>query len=345
MKLSDFDYPLPPELIAVAPVQDRTQARLLHVPRSHAVVEHKTFSDLPHFLNKGDVLVLNDTRVLAARLIGRRPTGGRVEALLIRQNGPKTWEVLLRSSGRIVKDTPLSFGENGHRLEAVLCDAPRPGSTRREMHFEDPDFFAKLEQVGHMPLPPYLKRKDGPQDRADYQTVYARVPGAAAAPTAGLHFDQPLLEKLAAMGVEVVFVTLHAGYGTFQSITAEDIKSHQIFEEEYEIPQATADAVNRAKQEGRRILACGTTSVRALESAAKNRVIHPGAGQTRLFIYPPYSFQIVDGLITNFHLPKSSLLLLAAAFLGDYGRLLEIYREAIRCRYRFYSYGDAMLIL
>jgi S-adenosylmethionine:tRNA ribosyltransferase-isomerase len=245
----------------------------------------------------------------------------------------------------MAQDTPLSFGENGHRLEAVLCDGPRPGSTRREMHFEDPDFFAKLEQVGHMPLPPYLKRKDGPQDRSDYQTVYARVPGAVAAPTAGLHFDQPLLEKLAAMGVEVVFVTLHVGYGTFQSITAEDIKSHQMFEEAYEIPKATADAVNRAKQERRRILACGTTSVRALEAAAKNRVIHPGAGQTGLFVYPPYSFQIVDGLITNFHLPKSSLLLLAAAFLGDYSRLLAIYREAIHCRYRFYSYGDAMLIL
>ena len=346
MKLSDFDYALPENLIALEPAQERTAARLLYVPRGEGTVAHYTFHDLIRFLNPGDVLVLNNTKVLPARLLGKRHTGGQVEALLIQSRGGGRWEALVRPSGRVKKGDVLEFGENGIRLQAQVCDGPRQDTGVRLLRFEDAAFKEKLEKIGHMPLPPYINRPDTDRDVCDYQTIFASEPGAVAAPTAGLHFDETLLEALRQKGIETVFITLHVGYGTFQPISAEDVAQHQMFEEDYEISKKAADQINQAVAEGRRLVACGTTSVRTLESAVQeNGQVAAGRGKTRLFVYPSYHFKIVKGLITNFHLPKSTLLLLVAAFLNRSERLLEIYRMAVNAGYRFYSYGDAMVIL
>ncbi len=378
MNLSDFDFKLPEGRIAVFPPEDRASARLLRVDKQSGTISHHVFRDLPQFLQAGDLLVLNDTKVIPARIFGQKETGGRVEALLLEDLGEGKWEALLRSGGRIKKNSMLAFGENGLRVEAEVLDDARPDSGERLLDFNvgadlrpptgeagvgphtgghmGPSLRQIFKKIGHIPLPPYIDRPDSPIDRKMYQTVFAEKEGAVASPTAGLHFDEKLLDKIRAKGIEIAFVTLHVSYGTFQPIAVENLAEHKMFEERFEITAETAGQINRALSEKRRIIACGTTVVRVLESACRGAVPAPGTqgggtlplqpmkGRTRLFIYPPYEFKIVQGLITNFHLPKSSLLLLVSAFLGRQ-KLLNAYDEAIREGYRFYSYGDAMVIL
>ncbi len=306
------------------------------------------------------MLVLNNTKVLPARLYGKRPTGGKVEALLLKENSDGTWEALVKPGGKIKKDSMIDFGENGQSLQACVLDNGRLDSGERTIRFmavgathaSPLQLRQILTKVGHMPLPPYLGRPATEKDREVYQTVFAEKEGAVASPTAGLHFDQALLKKLEVRGVEIVYVTLHTSYGTFQSIMDEDFTRHQMMPEEFEITEPAAASINKALAEGRRVIACGTTSTRTLESVVgeKGRV-KEGRGQTNLFIYPPYSFKVVSGLITNFHLPKSSLLLLVAAFLAgnspqeNRDKLMRVYHEAMTQGYHFFSYGDAMLIL
>ncbi len=351
MKLSEFDYTLPAELIADHPAKDRATARLLCVQRSGGALTHRRFHELESLLNPGDLLVLNNTRVLPARLLGRRVTGGKVEVLLLNTTDGRRWQALLRPSGRIKKEARIFFIENGMRVEARVCNDPGSQSGERSLEFLCGNVREVLEKIGHMPLPPYIRRPDEPGDRENYQTVFAEKEGAVAAPTAGLHFDRPLLERLVRKGIEPVYVTLHVGFGTFQSVTEDDPSRHRMHAETYELSETAARQINAACREGRRVIACGTTAVRALETAASGRgEVRASSGQTQLFIYPPYDFKITGGLITNFHWPRSTLLLLVAAFLqagGFYasGALLDIYQEAIREKYRFYSYGDAMLIL
>ena len=373
--LSDFDYALPKELIAAFPPQDRPSARLLHVDRTTGKFSHHVFRDIKNFMNPGDVLVLNNTKVIPARLFGKKLTGGKVEALLLKQISEDRWQSLLRPGGRIRKGMMLEFGENGLRLQAEVLDDATPNSGERQIRFQkgtgsrnlSPSVGEILEKIGHIPLPPYIDRADTEIDREMYQTVFAEKEGAVASPTAGLHFDEALLNDLKNHGVEIVYVTLHTSYGTFQPVTEEDLSKHQMFSEDFEITEQAAAQVNKALKENRRIIACGTTVVRTLESVAKHKVpgpsdppkgpgtlcrskdpgpgtLVPMKGNTRLFIYPPYKFKIVSGMITNFHLPKSSLLLLVAALLGR-EKMFDAYAEAIRQSYRFYSYGDAMVIL
>jgi S-adenosylmethionine:tRNA ribosyltransferase-isomerase len=346
LRLSDFDYALPKELIAQSALAKRTEARLLALKRGKNVFQHRAFHDIIHYLEAGDVLVLNDTKVLPARLFGTKKTGGRVEALLLKQMGD-VWEVLIRPSGRVREGEVLEFGET-EKLSACVVDAPRLNSGIRHLHFDVVgDIDEVLERIGHIPLPPYIERKDLPIDRNLYQTVFARVPGAVASPTAGLHFDENLLHKIEDKGVEVLHVTLHVSYGTFQPVACEDLTTHQMYHESFDITDETAERINFAKSDGRRIIACGTTVVRALESAATGSVpaeVTAKSGTTDLFIYPPYEFRITDGVITNFHLPKTTLLMLTCAFAG-HELLMQAYEEAIREKYRFFSYGDAMLIL
>jgi S-adenosylmethionine:tRNA ribosyltransferase-isomerase len=346
MKLSDFDYTLPETLIASYPLPERTQAKLLSVNRATGSFSHRVFRDIPQFLKAGDVLVLNNTKVIPARLLGRKESGGKIEALLLRKENEKKWSALIRPNKRIQAGAKITFGENGVRLRARLLNPSENGSAERLLEFEENLEMETLEKIGHVPLPPYLNREDKPLDREYYQTVFARKEGAVAAPTAGLHFDKALLHDLENKGIEIVFVTLHVGYGTFRPIRTENLAEYQMEEEEFEVTEGAALQINEALEQGWRIIACGTTSVRVLESAVngKGRVV-PRKGSTRLFIYPPYEFKVTKGLITNFHLPKSSLLLLVAAFLGDSAKLFSLYQEAIREQYRFYSYGDAMVIL
>ena len=343
LSLKDFDYDLPAELIASHPPDDRASAKLLVCGRATGSITHRIFRDISEYFKAGDVLVLNNTKVLPARLLGRKTTGGQVEALLLKSLGVRRWKALLRPGGRIQPGMRLEFSGNGAQLGAIVTDDIERDSGERIIEFES-DPRPLLDRIGHIPLPPYIDRPDTPRDREMYQTVYAEKEGAIAAPTAGLHFDQALLEELRKNGVEIVFVTLYVGYGTFQPMMAEDITQHVMFEEQYEISEAAADALNKAKAQGRRIIACGTTTVRALESAAQSGSIESGSRSTRLFIYPPYQFQAVSGLITNFHLPKTSLLCLVSALAGR-DQLFRCYDEAIRQNYRFYSYGDAMLVL
>ena len=348
---------------------------MLQVERASGQFTHGIFWDLKKLLRAGDVLVLNNTKVLPARLLGTKPTGGAVEALLLKETKAGEWKTLLRPGGRVKKGTRILFEKNGTSLAAEVLDEPHSDSGERRIRFVDfsngarpqpgggqAPFKELLKKIGHMPLPPYINRPDTARDSEMYQTVYAARDGAVAAPTAGLHFDQKLLAELDAMGVEMIHVTLHTGYGTFQPIVEEDLSKHPMHAEEFEITEEAAAKINLAIKEDRRIIACGTTVVRTLETAYNSNGAWPlpGGGQaplkgeTRLFVYPPYEFKVVRGLITNFHLPKSSLLLLVAAFLkaphlnpppagrGELWR--EIYEEAIRERYRFYSYGDAMFI-
>lgn len=343
--LKDFDYALPQELIAAHPLEDRAGARLLRVDRRTGAISHHTFRELQHFLEPGDVLVLNNTEVIPARIFGRKRTGGKVEALLLKEEEYGRWEVLLRPGGRIKKGAVLEFTGNGARLEAEVLDDSRSDSAGRSLRFSPAAVREMLDKIGHTPLPPYINRPDTEADKKNYQTVFAQTPGAVASPTAGLHFDRALLDVLLLKGIEIAVVTLHVGYGTFQTINCEDLSRHQMLEEEFEVTEDAAETINRALSENRRIIACGTTCVRTLESAVDSGGrVRPQKGKTNLFIYPPYEFKVARGLITNFHLPKSTLLLLTAAFLGR-EKLFDAYRAAIRMRYRFYSYGDAMLIL
>ena len=340
MRLDDLDYPLPEELIAQHPAPDRSAARLLVLGRTHGAIHHTGVAELPAFLRAGDVVVLNETRVIPARVRGRRPSGGQLELLFVRPlRGDEDWEVLVRGVPRP--------GETVHLPEAPPAQWHEPfGDGRWRLGLAPADgVIAWLERNGDVPLPPYIRRTDGPipADRERYQTTYARVPGAVAAPTAGLHFTPELLRRLADGGVELARLTLHVGPGTFLPIRVADLDDHVMPPEWYEVPAATAARIAAARAAGRRVVAVGTTTVRALESAAGSAGLVAGSGDATLFIQPGYRFRIVDALLTNFHLPRSSLLALVGAFAG-LPAVRAAYAEAVRLRYRFYSYGDAMLI-
>jgi S-adenosylmethionine:tRNA ribosyltransferase-isomerase len=338
VRLEDFDYDLPPGRIAARPAEPRDQSRLLVLPRREGAPSHARFCDLPRFLLPGDLLLLNDTRVIPARLFGRRESGGKVECLLARDRGGGRWEALLRSGGRLRPGERIALASG--RLCARLVSKAADGTW--EVAIEPAEEVARvLDEAGDVPLPPYLGRPPEREDRERYQTVYARVPGAVAAPTAGLHFTEAVFRALAARGVERAFVTLHVGPGTFRPIEAEDPRKHRMHAEPFEVPDATLAAIAAARARGGRIIACGTTAARTIETFART-----GAqkGETDLFISPGFEWRLTDGLITNFHLPRSTPLLLVAAFAGR-RRVLDAYREAIIEGYRFYSYGDAMLIV
>lgn len=340
MKTSDFYYDLPEELIAQDPIPDRSASRLLCLDRKSGSIRHEHFSDLPSHLGEGDCLVINDTKVIPARLYGRREeTGGAVEVLLLKRLADSSWECLVRPGKKCRPGSRLEFGEG--RLRAEITDVVEDGN--RIIRFEFDGIFEEiLDELGEMPLPPYIRHKLAEKDR--YQTVYARVSGSAAAPTAGLHFTEELLEKIKSSGVKIAHVTLHVGLGTFRPVKAEEIADHHMHTEFYQIDEDQAALINSVRKNGGRIICVGTTSVRTLESAAdENGCLHAGSGETNIFIYPGYRFRITDALITNFHLPESTLIMLVSAFAGR-EKVLNAYSEAVRERYRFFSFGDAMLI-
>jgi S-adenosylmethionine:tRNA ribosyltransferase-isomerase len=379
MRTADFDFELPPELIAQVPAANRDASRLLVLDRATGTVGHRQFPDLLNFLRAGDVLVLNNSKVVPARLRAMNPdTGGQFEILLLEENSRNDWWAMMRPGKRArigsriqvrmmgssskfqVPSSNITSVQASHAanvvspaIMATVLDANAEG--HRRLRFDGVEnIFDWLDRLGEVPLPPYIRRAaPADDDRERYQTVYAETRGSVAAPTAGLHFTEPLLEQIKALGVEVCFVTLHVGLGTFAPVKSETIAEHTMHDERYDVSAATAAAVNRAKAEGRRVIAVGTTSVRVLESVAARQArpaIDRGQGRTRIFIYPPYDFKIVDGLLTNFHLPCSTLLMLVSAFAAPGGtqgreRVLDAYRAAIRERYRFFSYGDAMLLL
>lgn len=347
-RLAAYDYSLDPSLIATAPAAERDQSRLLVYHRKTEKIEHRRFSSLPEYLHPSDLLVLNDSRVFPARLRAKRKSGGSVELLLLRpaSSDRKSWEVMVK--GKIIPPADLLLEGGGIGQVVRQIDGGR-----KEIRFDlpegMPDLYAFLERWGEVPLPPYIvKRRAGrgdPADRERYQTVYAKVWGSAAAPTAGLHFTETLLEEIRRKGIQTATVTLHVGLGTFQPIREEKISDHRMHRERFHIPPETVDAVEATRRAGGRVIAVGTTATRALESAAQpDGTVQPGAGETDLFIAPGYLFKAVGGLITNFHLPKSTLLVLVSAFAG-HAAIRTVYQEALRERYRFYSYGDATLIL
>jgi S-adenosylmethionine:tRNA ribosyltransferase-isomerase len=356
VRTADFHYDLPPELIAQEPAPRRDAARLLVLHRGDGRLEHRRFPDLLEYLRPGDVLVLNDSRVIPARLRGFKPaSGGEVEVLLCEEAASNEWWVMLRPGRRVRPGTRLEFRAARPGVTARLTATVRAKNTEGlyRLAFEGAKVRTVLDDFGEVPLPPYITRNGAPrpEDRERYQTVYARPPGSVAAPTAGLHFTPELLDQVRARGVAVHFVTLHVGLGTFAPVKAARIEDHPMHEEVFELPGPTAAAVNAARAKGRRVLAVGTTCVRVLESVATpDGRVAPGRGRTRLFIYPPYRFRAVDVLLTNFHLPESTLLMLVSAFAAPgetRGRelVLRAYAEAVRERYRFFSYGDAMLLL
>lgn len=340
MKTSDFDYELPEELIAQHPAAQRDHSRLLVMDKYTGAVEHRVFRDIVDYLHAGDVLVLNNTKVIPARIFGVKEGGtAKIEVLLLKRDDdlPNTWEVLVHPGKRAKVGTVIDFGEGRLKGEVI---ANTSAGRKVTFHF-DGIFEEILEELGIMPLPPYIHEQLEDQNR--YQTVYAKVDGSAAAPTAGLHFTTELLETLRQNGIEIEEVLLHVGLGTFKPVSEEDIEDHEMHSEYYEISQETADRINKAKAEGRRIISVGTTSTRALESAAKDGRLQAGSGWTNIFIYPGYKWQIIDGLITNFHLPKSTLMMLVSA-LSTREHILAAYKEAVAQRYRFFSFGDAMFI-
>jgi S-adenosylmethionine:tRNA ribosyltransferase-isomerase len=359
MRTDEFDFELPEELIAQSPAIARDQSRLLVLQRRTGKVEHRRFPELLNYLRAGDVLVLNDSKVIPARLRGvNRATGGRFEFLLLEENSTNDWWAMVRPGKRARVGSRIILSDrHGKPSDVEVTVTGTNDAGHRRLRFSGvPEILARLDGLGEVPLPPYIRR-DGPagaqsEDRERYQTVFAQPAGSVAAPTAGLHFTEAILERVRSLGVTVCFVTLHVGFGTFALVKSETIARHAMHEERYELGVETASAVNDAKAAGRRIFAVGTTALRVLESvAAKHRgQLEAGAGRTRIFLYPPAGFRIVDALLTNFHLPRSTLLMLASAFAAPgetRGRdlVLSAYGEAIRGRYRFFSYGDAMLIL
>lgn len=336
MRIEEFDYELPPALIAQFPPEQRAAGRLLHLDGSTGACSDHRFSDLPQFVREGDLFVFNDTRVIRARLLGVKATGGKVEALIERVVTPRRALAMLRASHAPAPGQTIIFGG---AATAVVIE-------RQEDFFLlefDGDVLSILETLGEVPLPPYIARPAGDDDLSRYQTVYARHPGAVAAPTAGLHFDQAMLDRLAACGAGLAYVTLHVGAGTFQPVREDEVSMHVMHSERYAVPEATARAVADARVRGGRITAVGTTSLRALEAASQSGRLISGSGETRLFITPGYGFRLVDRLLTNFHLPRSTLLMLVSAFAGI-EHVRSAYRHAINRSYRFFSYGDAMLI-
>lgn len=368
MRTSDFDFELPEELIAQTPAAQRDQSRLLVLHRENGRIEHRQFRELPSYLVPGDVLVLNNSRVIPARLHGvNAKTGGQFEVLLLEENGLNDWWVMMRPGKRARVGTQIVFRDSlgGHsNLQATVIAVNEEGHRRLNFvteaartHGQCANILEFLDRLGEIPLPPYITRSDKSleaQDRERYQTVFAEPAGSVAAPTAGLHFTKPLLDNIQALGAEVCFVTLHVGLGTFAPVKAETISSHIMHEERYHLSQQTARRINDAKASGRRVIAVGTTSVRLLESAIEpgecGHRVQAGQGKTRIFIHPPFEFKIVDALLTNFHLPRSTLLMLVSAVatpeeLGGRELVLSAYTEAVRQRYRFFSYGDAMLLI
>lgn len=340
MKKSDFYFDLPTELIAQTPLEHRDESRLLCLDRPTGSVEHRRFYDLPVLLRDGDCLVVNDSRVLPARLFGKRPHGGAVEVVLLRERTDGLWECLTRPGRKTKIGTKLKFADG--ELSAEVVDEIAGGNRLLRFHYEGL-FLEVLERLGTMPLPPYIHEQL--EDAERYQTIYSRVSGSAAAPTAGLHFTDELMRDIRRRGVKVAYVTLHVGLGTFRPVKTENIEDHEMHAEYCEIPQETEQAVNAAKREGRRVIAVGTTSCRTLESRAQdNGMIAAYSGFTNAFIYPGYKFKCIDGLITNFHLPESTLIMLVSALAGR-EQVLNAYAQAISERYRFFSFGDAMIIL
>jgi S-adenosylmethionine:tRNA ribosyltransferase-isomerase len=348
VNVADFDFDLPEQLIAQEPPAERGGSRLMTLDRATGRVSHHRFSELPLLLRPGDVLVVNDTRVFPARLIGHRlPGGGAAECFLVRPaEEPDTWTALVHPGQRLREGSRMRFEAHGRILHAEVVGLHFHGRRTVRLWTEDGSPVREtIDAIGHMPLPPYIKRSDVPADRDRYQTIYARERGSIAAPTAGLHFTSDILAALAARGIERASVTLHVGYGTFQPVRVDCVEDHHVEAEHYEVTAQAAAALTRAKRDRRRVIAVGTTTTRTLESlpVGADGDIKPGSGETTLFIHPGFDFKIVSGLITNFHLPKSSLLMLVAAFAGR-DNVLAAYREAIEQRYRFYSYGDAMFI-
>ncbi|EAD5765043.1 tRNA preQ1(34) S-adenosylmethionine ribosyltransferase-isomerase QueA [Listeria innocua] len=341
MKVEDFDFDLPEELIAQTPLLDRTSSRLMVLDKESGEIKDQHFTDIISYLNKGDALVLNDTRVLPARLHGiKDETGAHIEVLLLKQKEDNAWETLVKPAKRIRKGATITFGDGS--LKATCLEELEHGGRILEFSYEG-IFYEVLEQLGEMPLPPYIKEQLADQDR--YQTVYAKENGSAAAPTAGLHFTEELLAQISAKGVEIIFVTLHVGLGTFRPVDVEDTQNHKMHSEFYRLTEESADRINKIKSAGGKVVAVGTTSIRTLETIASR---HDGkliaeSGWTDIFISPGYQFQAVDALITNFHLPKSTLIMLVSA-LSDRTKILAAYNHAVEQQYRFFSFGDAMFI-
>jgi S-adenosylmethionine:tRNA ribosyltransferase-isomerase len=337
MKRSDFHYELPAELIAQAPLKQRSDSRLLCFDRQSGDLHDRRFSDLSGLLEHGDLLVFNNTEVIPARLFGTKASGGKIEILVERLLNEVECLAQVRAS-KSPKPGGVLVLEDGSHLQVL-------GREDGFFHLQaaSGDLMSLLQRHGHMPLPPYITRADTESDRRRYQTVYAETPGAVAAPTAGLHFDEALLERLKSAGIESTTVTLHVGAGTFQPVRVDDIEDHQMHAEWLEVSQQACDAITAARNRGGRVIAVGTTAVRSLETAAQDGPLQPFSGDSRIFIYPPYRFRVVDALITNFHLPESTLLMLVSAFAGREA-MLAAYRHAVEQRYRFFSYGDAMLL-
>jgi S-adenosylmethionine:tRNA ribosyltransferase-isomerase len=348
MKVADFGFDLPPDLIAQEPPPERGSSRLLVLDRASGAVTHAHVGDLGQWLRAGDVLVLNDTKVFPARLLGtREPGGGAVECLLVSQIDEEHWEALVHPGQRLKPGRRVRFERGGHVLRGEVLEQRFFGRRLVRLWADERQPVADLiDAIGHVPLPPYIKRPDLDADRERYQTVFARERGSVAAPTAGLHFTDAILRALTESGVQRVHITLHVGYGTFKPVRVDDVEAHVVDPERWAIEAGAAERLNAAIDQGRRIVAVGTTTTRALETAAAqgDGRIAPGRGESSLFIYPGHQFRAVGGLVTNFHLPESSLLMLVSAF-GGRQRVLAAYTEAVRARYRFYSYGDAMLVV
>ncbi len=340
MKTSDFDFDLPEELIAQTPLERRDASRLLVMDKTTGELEHHHFYELPQFLRKGDCLVLNNSRVLPARLIGQRlPGGGACEVLLLTEKGDGVWECLVRPGRRLKPGAKMTFGEG--KLTATVEQELSDGNRLVKFHYEG-IFLEVLEELGSMPLPPYIREKL--EDKERYQTVYSKINGSAAAPTAGLHFTPELLQQIQDMGVKLCYVTLHVGLGTFRPVKAEDILEHEMHAEYCMISEEAAQTINETKQQGGRVICVGTTSCRTIESFAhEDGTMEAKSGWTNIFIYPGYRFKVLDGLITNFHLPQSTLIMLVSALAGR-EHVLHAYEEAVKEKYRFFSFGDAMLI-
>lgn len=341
MNVEEFDYDLPESLIAQTPLKDRDQSRLLVLGRNSGNIEHKYFKDVINYLETGDTLVLNDTRVMPARLFGlKEETGAKVEMLMLTRIENNDWEVLLKPAKRIKVGNKLSFGEG--KIIAECIEELDQGGRIMRLHYEG-ILEERLNELGEMPLPPYIKERLDDPDR--YQTVYAKESGSAAAPTAGLHFTDELLDEIRAKGINIAFITLHVGLGTFRPVSVEDINDHEMHSEYYQMTQETANLLNQTKKEGHRIISVGTTSTRTLETIRRDyNEFVAVSGWTDIFIYPGFTYKAIDGLITNFHLPKSTLVMLVSAF-SSRENILNAYKEAVKLEYRFFSFGDAMLII
>ena len=341
MKTSDFFYDLPEELIAQDPLEDRTASRLLVLDRKTGVVKHKIFSDVIDYLNKGDCLVINNTRVIPARLIGEKEdTGGKVEVLLLKRRANDVWETLVKPGKKLRPGARVTFGDG--RLKAEILEIAEEGNRLVRFYYEG-IFEEILDSLGEMPLPPYITHKL--EDKEMYQTVYAKFDGSAAAPTAGLHFTKELLNKIEEKGIKIASITLHVGLGTFRPVKVDDVNNHHMHTEWYEVNAEAADIINETKRNGGRVICVGTTSCRTIESVAdENGYMKAKTGETDIFIYPGYKFKVMDGLITNFHLPESTLVMLVSAFAGK-ENVLAAYETAVKERYRFFSFGDAMILI